>query len=107
MTRKSYKVNERRGPVYKVDVEIEGVGTRVLLDHSVQVSLIWKQILPLIKERRGWTLEQWHSRNLGLDQQPVGAEGNALGTIAVVQLQVKVDSTGVELDTLDSSKPIY
>jgi len=111
MTRSSYKVNKRRGPICKVDVEIEGVGTQAFLDYGAQVSLIQRQMLPLIKERKGWTLEQCHSRNLGLDQQPVGAEGNALGVIAVVQLQVKLESTGAELDvpfyTLDSNKPIW
>ena len=75
------------------------------------MSLLRLQMLPMIKEKKQWSLEQCHSKNMDLDQQPVGAEGNALGAVAVVQLQVKVDSTGVEQDiplyVLDSTKPIW
>jgi len=46
-----------------------------------------------------------------MDQQPVGAEGNSLGAIGVVQLQVKVENTGVHRQVrfyvLDTSKPIW
>ena len=107
----SLEVSQRQGPVYKVDVEIEGLKTRALLDHGAQVSLIRKQMLPQIQEDRGWTKEQCHSRNLVLDQQPVGAEGNSLGAVGVVQLQVKVENMGVHRQVpfyvLDSSKPIW
>ena len=99
-----------RGPVYKVDVKVEGVQTRALLDHGAQVSLLRLQMLPMIKDKKQWSLEQCHSKNRALDQQPVAAEGNALGAVAVVQLQVRVDSTGIEQDVpfyvLDSTKPI-
>ena len=108
----SLEVSQRQGPVYKVDVEIEGLKTRaLLLDHGAQVSLIRKQMLPQIQEDRGWTKEQCHSKNLVLDQQPVGAEGNSLGAVGVVQLQVKVENMGVHRQVpfyvLDSSKPIW
>ena len=67
----SLQVSQWRGPVYKVDVEIEvQKKTRALLDHGAQVSLIRKQMLPQIQEDRGWTKEQCHSKNLVLSQQP-------------------------------------
>lgn len=46
--------------------------------------------------KKQWSLEQCHSKTMDLNQQPVGAEGSALGAVAVVQLQVKVDSTGID-----------
>ena len=39
-----------RGPTYKVDIVVDGVRTRALLDHGAQVSLARKQLLPVIKE---------------------------------------------------------
>ena len=105
------KGSRQRGPVYKVDVEVKGVWTRALLDHGAQVSLLRLQMLPMIKDKKQWSLEQCHSKNRALDQQPVGAEGNALGAVAVLQLQVRVYSTGIEQDVpfyvLDSTKPIW
>ena len=69
-----------------------------MLDHGAQVSLLRSQLLPVVKEKQGWTLDQCHRRNLKLDQQPVGAEGRPLGATGVVQLRVTVESTGVEQD---------
>ena len=61
--------------------------------------------------KKGWTLDQCHRRSLKLDQQPVGAEGRPLGATGIVQLQVTVESTGMEQDipfyVLDSNKPIW
>ena len=79
-------VGQQRGPVYKVNIEVEGVRTRALLDHGAQVSLLRSQLLPVVKEKQGWTLDQCHRRNLKLDQQPVGAEGRPLGATGIVQL---------------------
>ena len=104
-------VSQQQGPVYKVNIEVEGVRTRALLDHGAQVSLLRSQLLPVVKEKKGWTLDQCHRRNLKLDQQPVGAEGRSLGATGIVQLRVTVESTGVEQDipfyVLDSNKPIW
>ena len=111
LTESNCTASQQRGPVYKVNVELEGVRTRALLDHGAQVSLLRSQLLPVVKEKKGWTLDQCHLRNLKLDQQPVGAEGRPLGAVAMVQLQVKVESTGVGRDipfyVLDSNKPIW
>ena len=68
-----------RGPAYKVIVQVEGVRTRALIDFGAQVTLIRSQMLPKIKEKCGWTIEECHSRNRPLEQQPVGAGGKPLG----------------------------
>ena len=38
--------HEEEGPTYKVDISVERVQTRGLLDHGAQVSLIRKESLP-------------------------------------------------------------
>ena len=40
-----------RSLIYKVDVVIDGVKTRALLDHGAQVSLAHRQLLPVIREK--------------------------------------------------------
>ena len=40
----------RRGPTFKVKVEIEGVRTRALLDHGAQVTIVRRQLLSHIRE---------------------------------------------------------
>ena len=101
----------RKGPTYKVDISVEGVQTRGLLDHGVQVSLIRKELLPRINEKQGWSLEQCHSRNLEMGCQPVGAGGDILGATMLVNLQVTVEATGnteyIPCYVLSSSKPLW
>ena len=53
-----------KGLTYKVDVVIDGVKTRALLDHGAQVLLACRQLLPVIREKNSWTTEQCHTRNL-------------------------------------------
>ena len=107
----SVRVVSRRGPTYQVRVEVEGVGTRALLDHGAQVSLVRKQLLPYIREKQGWTLEQCHSRNLPLDIKPVGAGGEPLGVTAVVLLTIRIPESEVVQEVpcyvLDSSEPLW
>ena len=38
------------GPTFKVDVEIEGVKTRALVDNGSQVTLVRSELLPRVKE---------------------------------------------------------
>ena len=101
----------KRGPTYKAEVNLEGVQTRALLDHGAQVSLVRKQLLPRIKDKGNWTLEQCHAKNLPLEGQPVGAGGEMLGTVAIVLLKVKVTETDILREVpcyvLDSSKPLW
>ena len=40
-----------RGPTYKVDIVVDGIKNRALLDHEAQVSLARKQLLPITKEK--------------------------------------------------------
>ena len=63
VTMTSNKSLNIRGPTYKAGVIVEGVKVRALLDHGAQVSLVHKELLPKIKERNGWTLEECHDRN--------------------------------------------
>ena len=107
----SVRIVTRKGSTYQVKVEVEGVGTMALLDHGAQVSLVRKQLLPHIREKQGWTLEQCHSRNLPLDNQPFGAGGKPLGVTAVVLLTIRIPETEAVQEipcyVLDSSEPLW
>ena len=105
---KSLKI---RGPTYKAGVIVEVFKVRVLLDHGTQVSLVSKELLPKIRERNGWTLEECHDRKCKLEGQSTGAGSYELGAIAVVRLQVMtMDSEKqhqVPCYVLESSKLIW
>ena len=47
----------RSGPVYKTDVTIDGVKSQALLDHGSQITIVQRQMLPLVKEKHGWSME--------------------------------------------------
>ena len=100
-----------RGASYKINVVVEGVKTRGFLDHGAQVSLIRKELLPVIKEKQSWTQAECHERDLKMGQQPIGGTGAPLGVISLVRLQVMVDETGVTKEVpcfvLASEKPIW
>ena len=38
----------RRGPTYKVVLEVDGVKTRALIDHGAQISIVRQELLPII-----------------------------------------------------------
>ena len=99
------------GSVYKVDVTINGVPTRALIDSGSQVCIIRQQLLPIIKEKCNWSLSECVARNLPLNTQPVGAEGSVLGATALVKLEVLVEVTGKCLEVpcyvIDSTKPVW
>ena len=82
------------GSVYKVDVTINGVPTRALIDSGSQVCIIRQQLLPIIKEKCNWSLSDCVARNLPLNTQPVGAEGSILGATALVKVDVVIEVTG-------------
>jgi len=100
-----------KGPTYKIDIVVDGIRTRALLDSGAQVSLARQQLLPHIKQKNNWSLEQCRQRNLKLDGQPLGAGGESLGAKGVVSLQVTIESTNVTecvpCYILESSKPIW
>ena len=101
------------GPTYKVNVTVGGIPTRAFLDHGSQVTIVWRQILPVIREKQQWSNEQCVAKTTCKDMgaQPVGAVGKELGTCSIVVLQVEVDETGQNLEipcyVLDSDKPLW
>ena len=89
---------------------MDGVRVRALLDHGAQVSLVRKELLPKIREKNGWTLDQCHDRNCKLEGQPTGAGGHKLGATAVVRLHITPtdgEEQQVPCYVLESSKPIW
>ena len=72
---------------------MDGIKTRALLDHEAHVTLARKQLLPIIKERNNWSVEQCQARNLTLEGQPQGTGGNDLGAEDIVALQLTVKDT--------------
>ena len=87
-----YVIRAIRGPTYKADVIVDGVRVRASLDHGARVSLVCKELLPKIRERNRWTLEQCHDKNCELEGQPTGAGGHELEATAVVRFEVMTTS---------------
>ena len=112
VSNKSAKLSQTNviGSVYKVDISIHGIPTRALIDSGSQVCIVRQQLLPIIKEKCNWKLSECLTRNLPLNTQPVGAEGSVLGAIALVNLEVVIETTGKMLEVpcyvIDSTKPI-
>ena len=88
----------KQGLTYKVVIEVDGVKTRALIDHGAHISIVRQKLLPIIREKHGWTMEKYQQQNLQLDRQPVGASGEALGVMAVVVLKLALP------DDITSSK---
>jgi len=96
------------GPTFKVNIMVEGVKTRALLDNGSQVTLVRVELFPKIK---GWKPEQQSEQDSNLTIQPIGACGKELGATSVVNLCTTMEQTGQELVipcfVLQSSKPIW
>jgi len=60
-----------KGPTYKVNIIVDSVPIRGLLDHGAQVTLVRKELLSMIRKKLG-SKEQCHSHNLPIDVQPIG-----------------------------------
>ena len=99
------------GPAYKVDVVIEVVKTRALVDNGSQVSLVRRELLPKIKECNNWTLEQRHRKNRPLKVQPVEASGQELGVESLVAFEMMMEQTRqkviIPCFVMTSAKPIW
>ena len=97
-------------PTCKVVAEVDGVKTRALLDHGAQISVVHQELLPAIKDKQGWTKEQYQQRSLDLDSQLIGTSGEELGVIAVVMLKVLIEGNPkafqVPCYVLKSDKPL-
>ena len=63
------------GPAYKVNITVEGIPTRAFLDHGSQVTIVRRQLLPMILKKNAWSTEKCKSKNIPLKAQPVGAMG--------------------------------
>ena len=89
---------------------VDGIKTRALLDSGAQVSLVQQQLLPHIKERNNWTIEQCRQRNPKLDGQLLGAGDKKLDANGVTSLQITIEGTNitqyVSCYILESSKLI-
>ena len=101
------------GPIYKVNMTVGGIPTRAFLDHGSQITIIRRQLLPKIRDKRGWSDQQCIAKTncKEMGAQPVGAMGKELGTCGIVVLQMEIDETGQNLEipcyVLDSVKPLW
>lgn len=99
------------GPTFKVDVEVEGVKTRALVDNGSQVTLVRGELLPRVREHNGWTLGQCHQKNLLIKAQPIGASGQELGATSIVAIGTMLEQTKQKLVipcfVLTSDKPVW
>ena len=59
----------KQGLTYKV-VIVDGVKTRALIDHGAHISIVRQKLLPIIREKHGWTMKKYQQQNLQLDRQP-------------------------------------
>ena len=55
---------------YKIEIIVEGVCTRALLDHGSQVIIVRRQLLGKVKEKQQWSLEISHLKEIPLENQP-------------------------------------
>ena len=45
------------GPTYKVNITVHGVKTRALLDRGSQVTIVRQELLPMIRDKQGWSMD--------------------------------------------------
>ena len=99
------------GPTYKVDVTVDGVKTRALLDHGSQVTIVRQQLLPMVKEQQQWSMDTCVSKVVPLKSQPVGASGQELGAHDIAVLNILMEATGkvnpIPCYVLDSNQPLW
>ena len=69
------------GPTYKVDVVVEGLKSRALVDNGSQISLVRTEMLPKLKEINCWNMEECKSKISKIASQPLGAGGSELGAL--------------------------
>ena len=99
------------GPTYKVDVVVEGLKSRALVDNGSQISLVRTEMLPKLKEINGWSMSDCTSKTSKITAQPLGAGGSELGAKKVVLISVTLEATGKSLNipcyVVDSTKPLW
>jgi len=62
------KILPTRGLTCKVDVVVYSLKTRVLLDHSAQLSIVCRELLSKMRETQGWAQEQYQTTELEVKQ---------------------------------------
>ena len=99
------------GPTYKVDVTVDGIKTRALLDHGSQVTIVRQQLLPMVREQQQWSMETCMNKVVPLKSQPVGASGQELGAHGMAVLNILMEATGkihpIPCYVLDSNQPLW
>ena len=99
------------GPTYKVHVSVDGVKTRALLDHGSQVTIVRQQLLPMVKEKQQWSMDNCMEKTVPLESQPIGATGQELGAHGIAMLNILMEATGktfpIPCYVLDSSRPLW
>jgi len=82
------------GTTFKVNLEVEGVKTRALLDNGSQVTLVRADLLPKLA---GWIPNQRQEQDSSVMTQTIGASGQELGAMSVVTLCTVMEQTSQEL----------
>ena len=99
------------GPTYKVDVIVEEIKSRALVDNGSQISLVRTEMLPKLKEINSWSIEECKSKTSKVVSQPLGAGGTELGAKKVVLISLTLEATGKSLHipcyVVDSIRPLW
>ena len=98
------------GPTYKVDINVEGLKSRALVDNGSQISLVRTEMLPKLK-LNGWSMEDCKRKTSKIVSQPLGAGGSELGAKKVAVISVTLEATGKSLHipcyVVDSARPLW
>lgn len=99
------------GPTYKLDVVVEGLKSRTLVDNGSQISLVRTEMLPKLKEINSWSMEECKNKTSKVVSQPLGAGGTELGAKKIVLISVTLEATGKSLHipcyVVDSTRPLW
>ena len=94
-----------------MNVVVEGLQSRALVDNDSQISLVRSEMLPKLKELNNWTLEECKSKTSKMISQPQGAGGSELGAKKIVFLSVLLEARGKSLCipcyVVDSTRPLW
>lgn len=102
------------GPTYKVNVVVEVLKSRALLDNGSQISLVRTEMLPKLKEINNWSMEVCKGKTFKMVSQPLARcwwqTGNDLGAKKIVLISVTLEATGKSLHfpcyVVDSTRPL-
>ena len=75
-----------------VDVSVDEVKTRALLDHGSKVTIVRQQLLPMVKEKQQWSMDNCMEKTVPLEFQPIGATGQELGAHGITMLNILMEA---------------